>query len=270
MLINQEKEAVRAFWNQASCGEAVFLDQETMEGYQTQLQKRYAVEPFILPFANFDGSPGKEILEIGVGLGADHQMWAQGGAVLTGVDLTDRAISHVQTRLSLLGLHSNLQVADAENLPFSDETFDTVYSWGVLHHSPNTGRAIQEVYRVLKPGGAAKIMIYHTWSVVGFMLWVRYALLRLRPWITLSEIYDRYLESPGTKAYTRGEAMALFSQFKTVNITIELSGGDLMSSHVGQRHQGVFLTLAKRFFPRGLIQKWMPGLGLFMLITAQK
>ncbi len=93
-------------------------------------------------------------------------------------------------------------MGDAEALAFPDEHFDIVYSWGVLHHSPNTHLAINEVKRVLRVGGVAKIMVYHTWSFVGYMLWVRYALLRGRPWLGVSYIYSHYLESPGTKAYT--------------------------------------------------------------------
>lgn len=69
-----------------------------------------------------------------------------------------------------------MQVADAENLPFSNDMFDAIYSWGVLHHSPNTEKAILEVLRVLKSGGTAKIMIYHKNGVVGLMLWMRYGL----------------------------------------------------------------------------------------------
>jgi ubiquinone/menaquinone biosynthesis C-methylase UbiE len=91
----------------------------------------------------------------------------------------------------------------------ADGTFDLVYSWGVLHHSPDTARAVAEVLRVLKPGGTAKVMIYSTYSLVGFMLWARYALLRLRPLTSLADIYAKFLESPGTKAYTVAEAKKL-------------------------------------------------------------
>ena len=69
-------------------------------------------------------------------------------------------------RFEIFGLTSSLQVADAEELPFDDETFDLVYSWGVLHHTPNTKQGIAEVFRVLKMGGQAKIMIYHKYSII--------------------------------------------------------------------------------------------------------
>lgn len=93
------------------------------------------------------------MLEIGVGLGADHQRFAEAGADLYGIDLTERAVEHTRRRLALFELESRLAIGDAEDLAFPDEAFDQVYSWGVLHHSPDTPKAIDEVWRVLKPGG---------------------------------------------------------------------------------------------------------------------
>ena len=116
-----------------------------------------------------------------------------------------------------------------------------VYSWGVVHHSPDTPRAVAEIHRVLRPGGTARVMIYHKWSLVGYMLWARYALLRLRPWTTLAEIYARHLESPGTKAYSIREASRMFSAFSAVHIEVVLTHGDLLESAAGQRHRGTLL-----------------------------
>ena len=264
------KKAVHDFWNEASCGERLLLPEHTKEGFAQHSATRYVLEPEILSFAQFQRWQGKKVLEIGVGLGADHQTFAEHGALLSGVDLTERAIERTRHRFQLLGLLSDLHVADAEQLPFGANTFDLVYSWGVLHHSPNTARAITEVFRILKPGGEAKIMIYHKWSFVGFMLWVRYALFRGKPLTMLQEIYARYLESPGTKAYSIGEAQALFSHFEAVKISTVLTHGDLLSSEAGQRHQGLLLTLARILWPRWLIRTCFPHLGLFMLITARK
>jgi ubiquinone/menaquinone biosynthesis C-methylase UbiE len=98
--------------------------------------------------------------------------------VLRSIKLRRRAVEHTKRRLKISGYSPNITLGDAESLAFPDESFDIVYSWGVLHHSPNTLQAINEVKRVLKVGGIAKIMDYHTWSFVGYMLWVRYALLR--------------------------------------------------------------------------------------------
>ena len=182
------KKAVRDFWDQASCGEALYLNDQSSDVYLAQARQRYALEPYIEQFADFGSARGKKVLEVGVGLGADHQRFAEAGAELWGIDLTPRAIEHARRRLLARGLHSNLSVGDAENLAFDDSTFDIVYSWGVLHHSPDTPKAVFEVRRVLRPGGVAKIMVYHKWSLVGYMLWLRYALMRFQPWISLADM----------------------------------------------------------------------------------
>lgn len=113
-------------------------------------------------------------------------------------------------------------------------------------------------------------MIYHKWSMVGYMLWMRYVLLRLKPLRTLEDIYSNFLESPGTKAYTRKQAKELFSSFKSIDIETPLTHGDLLESNVGQRHRGLLLTIAKDVFPRWLIPLVMPNSGLFMLIKLRK
>lgn len=147
------KEAVRAFWEEAACGERLYLDGAALEAYAAQARARYELEPYILDFAESERWRGKRVLEIGVGLGADHERFARAGAELWGIDLTDRAVALTQARFEQLGLSSHLQVGDAENLPFEDGFFDLVYSWGVIHHSPDTAQAAREILRVLKPGG---------------------------------------------------------------------------------------------------------------------
>jgi len=119
--MESEKQSVKDFWNDASCGENLYLKGSSpLDQFESQLKTRYDLEPFIIPFAAFDKQKDKKILEVGVGLGADHQMFAQNGAILYGVDLTERAIERTQQRFELLNLKSVLKVADAENLPFPD------------------------------------------------------------------------------------------------------------------------------------------------------
>ncbi|WP_440997936.1 class I SAM-dependent methyltransferase [Arhodomonas sp. SL1] len=268
--MKKDKVAVREFWNEASCGEALYLSGEVSQAYREQANIRYKLEPYIPDFAGFARTHGLKVLEVGVGLGADHQRFAEAGADLYGLDLTPRAIEHTQRRVAAFGLSSHLSVGDVENLDFPDNYFDQVYSWGVLHHSPNTSKAIGEVKRVLKPGGSARVMIYHKWSLVGLMLWTRYALLTLRPWRTLNYIYARHMESPGTKAYSRLEAQELFSGFSAVSIETVLTHGDLLESHAGQRHEGMALAIARKLWPRRFIRAALPRSGLFMLIKARK
>ena len=268
--MNHAKEAVREFWNQAACGEDLYLTDTEKASYATQARTRYALEPYILDFARFPETRGLRVLEIGVGLGADHQQFAEAGADLWGIDLTERAIEHTRRRLAAFGLNSHLAVGAAEHLEFSDESFDRVYSWGVLHHSPDTPKAIAEVWRVLKRGGGASLMIYHKHSVIGLMLWLRYGLLAGRPWRSWDDIYAHHLESLGTKAYSVAEARQLCARFAECHITTVLTHGDLLNSEAGQRHRGLLLTVARKIWPRWLIRRFFPQNGLFMLISLVK
>ena len=113
-------------------------------------------------------------------------------------------------------------------------------------------------------------MIYHKHSLVGYMLWLRYALLAGKPFRSLSDIYSHHLESPGTKAYTVDEARKLFSQFSQATISTVLTHGDLLDSDAGQRHRGMLLSIAKRIWPRSFFRLILPKHGLFMLIEATK
>jgi len=268
--LSHAKQLLHDFWNEKSCGEELLLKGDSAAAYEQQRQLRYRLEPFIPTFADFPRWAGSRVLEIGVGLGADHQSFAAAHAKLHGIDLTERAVEHTRARLAKFGLSSALRVADAEALPYPDDHFDLVYSWGVLHHSPDTERALSEVWRVLRPGGTAKLMIYHTWSVVGLMLWLRYGLLSGHARRPLADIYAQHLESPGTKTYTEAEARALCSRFSLTTIQTVLTHGDLLASGAGQRHRGLALKVARRIWPRRLIRRLFPNNGLFMLITAVK
>jgi SAM-dependent methyltransferase len=265
------KAAVRDFWEDGSCGE-VYADGASLRArYAAQAAARYALEPYIFDFAHFSEARGRDVLEVGVGMGADHLEWAKARPrSLCGVDLTPRAASWTSERLRLDGHVPAVSVGDAESLPFRDGSFDVVYSWGVLHHSPDTPRAVEEVRRVLRPGGVARVMIYHTHSIVGYLLWLRYALAAGAPGRSLADVYARHLESPGTKAYTADEARSLFARFRDVRVRVQLSCGDLLEGAAGQRHPGPALDLARRVWPRTVIRRAFPGRGLFLLVTATR
>lgn len=265
------KGEVKEFWDRSSCGEVYATGASEKEKYDAHSRARYELEPYIPGFARFTEACGKDVLEIGVGMGADHAEWAKAKArSLTGIDLTPRAVEHTYNRLTVYGLGSDVRVGDAENLPFADNSFDIVYSWGVLHHSPDTKKAVQEVHRVLRPGGVARIMIYHKYSLTGYMLWLRYALLQGNPARSLDEIYWNHLESPGTKAFSLRQAKEMFSEFSETRTHLELSCGDLLEGATGQRHQGILLTVARKIWPRSLIKKILKNHGLFLLIEARK
>jgi ubiquinone/menaquinone biosynthesis C-methylase UbiE len=100
------------------------------------------------------------------------------GAKATGIDMSAVSVERARRRCQSAGYIPDLRVADAESLPFADETFDVAYSYGVMHHSADPTRCLREAWRVLKPGGHARIMLYHHPSLTGAMLWLRYGILR--------------------------------------------------------------------------------------------
>jgi hypothetical protein len=106
--------------------------------------------------------------------------------------------------------------------------------------------------------------------MIGYMLWLRYALMRGRPFTSLEEIYSKYLESPGTKAYSREGARKLFSKFNIVSMASPLSHADLLTSDVGQRHRGFALKVAKAIWPRPLIKVFLPQHGLPLMVEVTK
>lgn len=159
---NNLKERVRAFWQANPCG-VKFADAApgTRRFYELVEAHRYTKEWHIPIAADFAGAGGLKVLEIGCGLGTDGAQFAEAGADYTGVDLTEAAVELARKRFELFDLPGKFQTADAENLVFADASFDLVYSHGVLHHTPETGKAIREVHRVLRPGGRAEVMLYH-------------------------------------------------------------------------------------------------------------
>ncbi|MDQ2922615.1 MAG: class I SAM-dependent methyltransferase [Acidobacteriota bacterium] len=156
------KERVRAFWQANPCG-VKFAEAApgTRHFYELVEAHRYTSEWHIPIAAGFENSRGLKVLEIGCGLGTDGAQFAEAGADYTGVDLTDAAVELARKRFELFDLPGKFQTADAESLDFGDESFDLVYSHGVLHHTPDTGKAMQEIHRVLRPGGRAIVMLYH-------------------------------------------------------------------------------------------------------------
>jgi ubiquinone/menaquinone biosynthesis C-methylase UbiE len=204
---HQLKQEVSDYWNKQSCGTDIAQSAKYSRDYFEEIETyRYSVEPEIFAFAQFTRHYGQKILEVGVGAGTDFLQWVRAGADAHGIDLTPEAIDHVRHRLAIYGLSaSDLRVGDAEHIPYPDNSFELVYSWGVIHHSPDTEKAFAEIVRVTKPGGTIKLMVYNRRSLLAFYAWMRFALLGGRPWRSFADVLFKHVESAGTKAYTRSE-----------------------------------------------------------------
>ena len=229
------KGQVHDFWNEQSCDTQTAKAAKFTREYFEEIESfRYVDQPFIHSFAQFSRYHGKRVLEVGFGAGTDFVQWLRAGARTSGIDLTSEAIENVRHRIRTYDLPApeSLGVGDAENLPFESNSFDLGYSFGVLHHTPDTEKAVRELLRVVRPGGHLKIMLYNRCSICVINRWVRFGLLKGRPWRTLRWILWNTIESAGTKGYTRGELLRLLGALPMRNVQIhtQVTAADYLSS----------------------------------------
>src|SRR5215216_7301322 len=229
----EEKLRAREQWSQDPCGAEYDRDHDlgTREFFDEVERYRYREYAAWMPrLMGFDKFRDAQLLEIGCGMGTDLLQFARGGARCTGIDLTPRSVEITRHRFKLYGADGDFMISDGERLPFRDESFDVVYSNGVLHHTPDTAGAIREAHRVLRPGGTAKVMLYHRHSL---NFWFEIVLRRgvlgaefLRG-RSAEEIMSRVIEfsdhdaRPLVKVYSRKQARELFRLFKNVVIEVE-------------------------------------------------
>jgi SAM-dependent methyltransferase len=160
-----------------------------------------------IPFRHLQA---QRVLEIGCGLGTHAQLLSEAGCQLTCIDLTEKAVENTRRRLELRGLSSDIRRMDAEKMDFPDGEFDLVWSWGVIHHSSDTERIIRQVFRVLKPGGEFRFMVYHRRSLSGFYCLGRGLLTgKFFKGMSAQEVLSFYTDGYLARFYTRSELRAL-------------------------------------------------------------
>lgn len=268
-LLEDEKQRARDQWGQDPCG-AVHGGEHgfgTREFFETVERHRYLeYAPWMPELMGFSQFPGARLLEVGCGMGTDLLQFARGGAICTGMDLTPRSIAITRHRFALYGERADFLIGDGERLPFENDSLDVVYSNGVLHHTPDTAGAIREVHRVLKPGGIAKVMIYHRnslnyWGEVMLKRGILGAeLLRghspediMSRWVEYSEHAGR----PLVKVYSSGQARELFKDFDQIKIDIE------------QMRRSEIRFFGK-FVPENIFRTLRTHFGWNLIITARK
>lgn len=223
------KEAVQQYWDNEPCGtRSIPYPVGSLAYYEMISEKRDCWEPFIPDYARFGNQCGKKVLEVGCGVGSDLIRFARAGAYVTGIDLSPRSVFLAKERLHLYGYQGVAVIeGDAERIPYKENVFDCVFSWGVLHHIPNIEKAISEIYRVAKPNGKICVMLYHRCSLVALQMYLMFGLLRLRPFQSIEDILATYHESLGTKAYTVKEVRQMFSMFKDLKVDVRVTSYDL-------------------------------------------
>jgi SAM-dependent methyltransferase len=218
-------QQVRAWWNDGPCGSTHGRADEGSPQYFENIRRhRYFVESHIPDAAQFDRWAGKDVLEVGCGLGTDLLEFARAGARVSGVDLTPRSIRMARRRFDLEGRAADLRTADGRALPFADASFDLVWCFGVIHHSPEPERIVAEIRRVLRPAGRVVAMLYHrrSFRVAYDMLWrhgvLRGGLLRRSPSALVAHLSEARRDCPIVRLYSRREAVRLFGDFSDVSL----------------------------------------------------
>ena len=123
-------------------------------------ERKYKVEPHIIDFANFKKYNEKEVLEVGCGIGTAAQSFIENGAIYKGIDISEESIKIARQRLDIFHLNGTLEINNIEEMIKNNNQYDLIYSFGVLHHTPDIKKAIENIYNMLKDNGEFKLMLY--------------------------------------------------------------------------------------------------------------
>ncbi|MGL1862842.1 MAG: class I SAM-dependent methyltransferase [Pseudodesulfovibrio sp.] len=228
-------DEVQKYWNENPVHSVEFSPESDQKEYLQSIDnlrwsdnERWAKDRFY----DFEANPGEKLLDAGCGIGVFSRYYARKGFDLHAIDITPNAVAITQQSLDLFDLKGTVRQGSVEDMPFADNEFDYVVSNGVIHHTPNTEKAADEIYRVLKPGGTASICIYYRnvllrqplWSIVRRVLPLLLAKTAGREKMAtaktpedLARVYDGN-DTPIARVYSRDEANALFSKFETVAV----------------------------------------------------
>jgi len=158
-------EEVSKFWSENPC-DANGSTSANRKQYFEEIEKhRYALIRHIPHVAKFNQFKNKKVLEIGCGIGTDGRQFAKNGADYYGINIDEGSTTLTLEAFQLFGLKGDIRQMNGEALEFENNFFDHIYCCGVIHHSPDTEKIVEEMYRVLKPGGTVCVMIYNKSSV---------------------------------------------------------------------------------------------------------
>ncbi len=258
------KEEVQNQWDNDACGSHYVENAEegTLDWYLEAEAYRYNVyAPWMHKVMEFENFQDKRVLEIGAGMGTDLAQFAKHGAKTTDLDLSSGHLQHAKTNFSLRGLPGEFQHGDGENIPFEDNTFDLVYSNGVIHHTPNTASVVAEMHRVLKPGGRIIIMVYaenswHYWYQLVTRIGIQQQELSTRSmgWVMSGTVeISEHGQRPLVKVYTKPRMREMFRSAGFRGIRI--SQNQMVEGELPQRLSWIPISIARRLAGWNLILK---------------
>jgi len=180
------------------------------------------------PFGNIiphDQIAGKRVLEIGCGMGLHTEHLVRAGADVTSIDLSPTSVEATQKRLALKGLKADVRQMDAQVMDFPDESFDFVWSWGVIHHSAMTGKIVRHIHRVLVPGGETRVMVYNLEGTPAYVTMMRRYVLGYWRNHSLDELLWKDTDGFTARHYSKDQLSDLFGIF-FADVKIETYGQD--------------------------------------------
>jgi ubiquinone/menaquinone biosynthesis C-methylase UbiE len=202
-------EAIRRYWNEHIHDLEIATHPVGSAGFFAELDEyRFDKLRYLPQVVDFAGYKGKQLLEVGCGVGIDLARFAQGGAHVTGVDLAEVSIDLARQNFAHQGLTADLQVMNGEAMNFPDHSFDVVYAHGVLQYTADAPRMIGELHRVLRPGGEAIVMVYNKYS------WLN-ALSKLM------KVDLEHEDAPVLRKYSIGDLKRMLRSFASVRIVPE-------------------------------------------------
>jgi ubiquinone/menaquinone biosynthesis C-methylase UbiE len=237
-------QEISEFWsyqlnNELYVKDKDFLERGSREYFETIIsaKRRYVYYlPKMIKFLK--ESPNLNLLEVGCGMGVENLLFSLEGFDVTGVDLAPSHIELATKLFEIYGLPSNLSVGNAEKLVFKNDSFGSALSFGVLHHTPNTEEAINEIHRVLVPGGRAVIMLYHAHSLNNFAHWL------------LNRGFENSKggqDAPVTSRFSKKEVRKMCRRFKSCRIETQYVYGHGWGRIYDFTPQPIYEILSKLF-----------------------
>jgi 2-polyprenyl-3-methyl-5-hydroxy-6-metoxy-1,4-benzoquinol methylase len=252
---------VSDYWNARPCNIRHSPKAVGSREYFDEVEARkYFVEYHIPGFADFERWRGKRVLEIGCGIGTDTINFARHGASVTAVDLTERSLEVAHRRAEVFGLEDRIRFIQSNAEELSSfvpvESYDLVYSFGVIHHTPHPERVLEEIRKYVKPGTEVRIMVYNRWSWK--VLWILFFYGKGRFW-KLNRLIADYSEAqsgcPVTYSYSRRGGRRWLEQhgFRVTNVFVDHIFPYSIPEYVRYQYKKVWYF---RWIPRALF-RWL-------------